>query len=68
VLAVVLGWGAALGWPALSGAPVGATARAIAALAALPPHAWAAVTATLLLGILLTTTALWLTRALKGTP
>ena len=43
VLAVVVGWGAALWWPALSGAPAGATARVIAALAGLPrtpPSAW----------------------------
>jgi hypothetical protein len=65
VLAVVAGWGAALWWPALSGAPAGATARVIAALAGLPPHAWAAVAATLLLGALQTAAAFWLTRAVK---
>jgi hypothetical protein len=68
VLAVVIGWGTALCWPALSGAPAGATARVIAALAGLPPHAWAAITATLLLGVLLTAPAFWLTRALRGAP
>jgi hypothetical protein len=66
VLAVVAGWGAALCWPALSGAPAGAAARTIAALAGLPPHAWAAVAATLLLGTLQAAAAFWLTRAVRG--
>jgi hypothetical protein len=63
VLAVIVGWGAALWWPALSGAPAGATARVIAALAGLPPHAAVGVAATLLVGILQALAALWLTRA-----
>jgi hypothetical protein len=66
VLAVAVGWGAALWWPALSGAPAGATARVIAALAGLPPHAWVAVAATLLLGIAQTAVAFWLARAVRG--
>src|SRR6266849_6210620 len=45
------GWGAALWWPALSGAPTGATARVIAALAGLPPYAAVGVAGTLLVGI-----------------
>ena len=68
VLAVVAGWGAALWWPALSGAPAGATARVIAALAGLPPHAAVGVAATLLIGILQAVVALWLARALRPRP
>jgi hypothetical protein len=68
VLAVVVGWGAALWWPALSGAPAGATARTIAALAGLPPHAWAAVAATLLLGVLQSVVAFWLARSVTHRP
>jgi hypothetical protein len=64
VLAVAVGWGAALWWPALSGAPAGATARAIAALAGLPPHAAIGVAATVGIGILQAVVALWLARAL----
>jgi hypothetical protein len=64
VLAVIIGWGAALWWPTLSGAPAGATARVIAALAGLPPHAAVGVAATLLIGILQALAALWLARAL----
>jgi hypothetical protein len=63
VLAVVAGWGAALWWPALSGAPAGATARVIAALAGLPPHAAVGVAATLGIGVLQAVVALWLARA-----
>ncbi len=64
VLAVAVGWGAALAWPALSGAPAGATARVIAALAGLPPHAPVGVAATLLVALLQSLAAFWLTRAL----
>jgi hypothetical protein len=63
VLAVLAGWGAALWWPALSGAPAGATARVIAALAGLPPHAAVGVAGTLLVGIAQSLVALWLARA-----
>jgi len=63
VLAVAAGWGAALWWPALFGAPAGATARVLAALAGLPPHAAVGVAATLLVGILQAVVALWLARA-----
>jgi hypothetical protein len=63
VLAVVVGWGAALWWPSLSGAPAGATARVLAALAGLPPHAAVGVAATLLIGLLQALVALWLARA-----
>jgi len=64
VLAVVVGWGAALWWPALSGAPAGATARVIAALAGLPPHAAVGVAATVGIGLLQALVACWLARAL----
>jgi hypothetical protein len=63
VLAVLVGWGAALWWPTLSGAPAGATARVIAALAGLPPHAVVGVAATVGIGILQAVVALWLARA-----
>jgi len=64
VLAVCVGWGAALAWPALSGAPAGATARAVASLAGLPPYAGVGVAATLLIGVLQAAVAVWLARAL----
>ncbi len=64
VLAVAVGWGAALWWPSLSGAPAGATARVIAALAGLPPYAAVGVAATLLIGLLQALVALWLARAI----
>ena len=63
VLAVAAGWGAALWWPALFGAPAGATARVLAALAGLPPHAAVGVAATLLVGVLQGLVAVWLARA-----
>jgi hypothetical protein len=63
VLAVAAGWGAALWWPALSGAPTGATARVVAALAGLPPHAAVGVAATLGVGIAQAVVAFWLARA-----
>jgi hypothetical protein len=62
-LAVAVGWGAALWWPALSGAPAGPTARVIAALAGLPPYAAVGVAGTLLVGIAQALAAVWLTRA-----
>jgi hypothetical protein len=64
VLAVLAGWGGALWWPALSGAPVRATARVVAALAGLPPHAAVGVAGTLLVGVAQALAAFWLTRAL----
>lgn len=63
VLAVTVGWGAALWWPALSGAPAGATARTVAALAGLPPYAAVGVAGTLLVGVLQVVAAFWLARA-----
>ena len=64
ILAVCVGWGAALAWPALFGAPAGATARAVAALAGLPPYAGVGVAGTLLIGVLQAVVAVWLARAL----
>lgn len=64
--AVCVGWGGALWWPALvDGAPAGATARVVAALAGLPPFAGVGVAGTLLVGILQVLAAVWLTRALR---
>jgi hypothetical protein len=65
VLAVVAGWGVVLWIPAVQSAPAGATAREVAALAGLPPHAFVAIAATLLVGTLQSLAALWLTRALR---
>jgi hypothetical protein len=63
VLAVLAGWGGALSWPALSGAPAGATAREVAALAGLPAYAAVGVAGTLLVGVAQALVAFWLARA-----
>ncbi len=63
LVAVLAGWGAALWWPALTGAPAGATARTVAALAGLPPYAGVGVAGTLLVGVLQVLAAVWLARA-----
>jgi hypothetical protein len=63
VLAVAAGWSAAFWWPATSGAPMGATARAVAALAGLPPYAAVGAAAPLLVGIGQAVVAFWLARA-----
>ena len=61
----LLGWGVPLYWPAVvQGQPVGATARVIAALAGVPPHAVFGVVFTLLVGVLQAVVGLWLGRAL----
>jgi hypothetical protein len=62
--ASLLGWAVPLWWQAMFGAPVGAVARTVAALAGLPPHAPAAVGATLLVAAAQTLCGLWLVRAL----
>ncbi|HUJ04668.1 MAG TPA: hypothetical protein VLX31_01020 [Streptosporangiaceae bacterium] len=62
------GWGLALWIPALSGLPVGATARTIAALAGLPPYAAVAVGVTLAVSALQGLAGLWLGRALAPRP
>ena len=59
----VLGWALPLWTMALSSLPAGATARAIAALAGLPPYAAVAVAVTLLLAALQVLAGAWLARA-----
>jgi hypothetical protein len=59
----VLGWALPLWTMALSGLPAGATARAIAALAGLPPYASVTVAVTLLLAALQVLAGAWLARA-----
>ena len=49
--------------PRLAGLPAGATARAIAALAGIPPYAAVAIVVTLLLAALQTLVGAWLARA-----
>jgi hypothetical protein len=61
----VLGWALSLWAMALSSLPVGATARAIAALAGLPAHAGVAVAVTLLLAALQVLAGAWLARAVS---
>jgi hypothetical protein len=63
VAGAVAGWAIMLWILALRGQPVGATARAIAALAGLPPYAGVAVAATLLLAALQVWVGAWLARA-----
>jgi hypothetical protein len=59
----VLGWTIPLVWQSLRGEPVGATARVVAALAGLPPHAAIAIAAMLLVALIEAVTGLWLGRA-----
>jgi len=62
------GWGVALWVPALAGLPVGATARAIAALSGLPPHAVVAIAVTLAVSVVQGLAGLWLGRAVAPRP
>jgi hypothetical protein len=64
VFASVVGWAIPLWVLALRGLPAGATARAIASLAGLPPYAGVTIAATLLLAALQALAGAWLTRAL----
>jgi hypothetical protein len=64
VAGAVAGWGVTLWILALRGLPAGATARAIAAFAGLPPHAAVTILATLLLAALQALAGAWLARAL----
>jgi hypothetical protein len=57
------GWGAPLVWHAVAGEPVGATARVIAALAGLPPHAVFGMVFVLLVACVQAAVGLWLGRA-----
>ena len=68
VAAAVAGWAIPLWILALRGLPSGATARAIASLAGLPPHAAVTIVATLLLAALQALAGAWLTRALLPRP
>lgn len=63
-LVAAIGWAIPLGWQARHGVPVRATARVVAALAGLPPHAAVAIAATLLVAVLQALAGLWLTWAL----
>lgn len=56
----VAGWGAPLLWQTARGEPVGATARVIAALGGLPPHAAFGVMSALLVACLQAAAGLWL--------
>ena len=62
----VVGWGVVLWIMALRGLPAGATARAIAAFAGLPPHAFVTVVATLLLAAVQALAGAWLARAVTA--
>ena len=64
VFAAVAGWAIPMWLLALRGLPAGATARAIASLAGLPPYAAVTIVATLLLAALQALAGAWLTRAL----
>ena len=64
VLGAIAGWAVPLWILALRGLPAGATARAIAALAGIPPYAAVAVVVTLLLAALQTLVGAWLACAL----
>jgi hypothetical protein len=59
----VLPWLIVVWGLALDGQPAGATARPVAALAGLPPHAWVAVLAVALLAALQVLAGAWLARA-----
>jgi hypothetical protein len=60
----VLGWTIPLVWQAVRGQPIGATARVVAAIAGLPPHAAITIAATLLVAVIQALAGLWLGRAL----
>ena len=63
-LVAAAGWAIPLGWQAVHGAPVRATARVVAALAGLPPHASVAIVVTLVVAAAQALAGLWLTWAL----
>jgi len=66
LLMAAVGWGSPLLWLAIRGAPSGATARVIAALAGLPPHAAIGVLFTLLAACLQAAAGLWLGRSVTA--
>jgi hypothetical protein len=63
VVGTLVGWAIPLWALALGGQPVGATARAIAGLAGLPPYALVTVAVVLLLAALQVLVGAWLARA-----
>lgn len=63
IVVAAAGWGVPLVWQAVRGEPTGATARVIAALAGLPPHAVFGVVFTLLVASLQAVVGLWLGHA-----
>jgi hypothetical protein len=63
VAGALVGWAIPLWALALDGQPVGATARAIAGLAGLPPYAGVTVAVVLLLAALQVLVGAWLARA-----
>jgi hypothetical protein len=64
VAMAVVGWGVPLGLAASRGEPEGATARVVAALLGLPPHAAVGVAVTLLAGAIQALVGAWLGLAL----
>ncbi len=66
VAVAVAGWALPLAWQAGRGEPVGATARAVAALAGLPAYAALVVGVTLLVAAIQAVTGVWLARAVRG--
>jgi hypothetical protein len=69
IVMAAAGWAIPLLWQAMRGQPAGATARVIAALAGLPPHATVGIVVTLLVAVLQAVVGLWLGRAcLPGRP
>jgi hypothetical protein len=64
VLVAALGWAAPLWWFTLRGWPLGATARVLAALSGLPPHAAVGVAVTLLVAVVQAAVGGWLGQAL----
>jgi MFS transporter, DHA3 family, macrolide efflux protein len=67
-LAAAAGWGIPLAWQAGQGLPVGATARAVAALAGLPASAALVIIITLLVAALQALAGTWLARAIRSGP
>jgi hypothetical protein len=65
-IVAIVGWAIPLAWPAVSGKPVAATARTVAALAGLPASAALTLAITLLIGVIQVLTGVWLGRAVIG--
>ena len=68
VVVAAAGWALPLAWLAAEGRPVGATARVVAALAGLPPHAAVAIAVTLLVAVLQALAGLWVGWSLMPRP